>query len=141
MKNLLNVLATAYVAFAILTAYQAVGSFEKPAKRDTAKRGVLDSPEPSLQNPERLRGLDTADYRVEEWGAEWCYACRKWKREELPKLRARGVATLSHDIDKEKPPTSFKTIPHIIIYYKDKIVFEGGYMSAAQIFVYIRRRP
>jgi len=50
-----------------------------------------------------------------------------------------GFSTTTRDVDKEKPPTKFRTVPHIIIYYKDKIIHEGGYMTAKEILSVIKQ--
>ena len=140
MKQLFQVASWAYVIFALLAFSNAVDSIEEPTQRNAAEGRVVDPSRPALHNNQRLYlGNARADFRVEKWGATWCPACRRWNQEELPALLKAGYQTVTKDIDKEDPPTHFKTIPHVIIYFKDKIIHEGGYMTAGEIIEVIEK--
>lgn len=143
MRKIFNAFTTCYIVAAILIAHQSLVAFETSSSGNTNEGAVLSPTEQVVCNSQRLgksnkeTNRNSADYRIEKWGSWWCADCKKWNREELPSLLKVGYQTTTHDVDRETAPTKFRHHPHIIIYYKDKIVHEGGYMTAKEIITVI----
>jgi len=144
MKRYLQIASFIYVSLALLIATQSLASFEAPVKRNPDQRGITESPQPALQNYQRLarsgRKTEKANYTIEVWTARWCGACQRYKRIELPALLKAGFNVKVLDYDKDNPPSSITSVPTIRLYYKGTFLKQEVYWKAADINKFVENR-
>jgi thioredoxin-related protein len=117
-KKLLHVAATLYITFAIVAATQAINDRSATVARDAARDAV----DAHLASPAALasmvRGKDT---KLVVWSTPGCFGCKTFKRDQVPKLEAAGLAVEIKDASVTPPEDDTITAyPTIILYDGDK---------------------
>lgn len=155
MSNLRNKIITTlgflYVAYAILTAYSALGRFEETHTPNTFAGQV--QPRDLKQVSGNHQPMDLVDeetfvsvrgqYRVIIWHTDSCIWCERFEKYELPKLEKEGTAIeIKGPTDKpEKGQKKVKIYPTIRV-YRGKILIKEfeGYTDADKILNAMRYR-
>jgi hypothetical protein len=147
MKRRLQFAGALYAIFAILVAHTSLASLETMAQENSHQRDVVGAASDPVPNYQRLDFTHSISvdktlkhYEVRVWTANWCPGCRKWQKEEYPKLKKAKIKVQFINTDKKKPPKEVKLIPSIQILYKGKVIRTKTYWKANDILKFLKGR-
>ncbi len=143
-KTLIQLAGALYVSFALVAAYTAVAPFETPSANRVNNETTVTAPARPLCDRERLdfTDSDTADtvkarYEIRVWSADWCSACRTYKKRELPALLKAGYKVKVLDYETNEPPPEVKMLPTIQLVFNGRVLRTEVYWKARDIDKYV----
>lgn len=148
-RRLIHGFFTAYVLFAVFTAYSAVAENQIPVVYGPHQETKVGAPEQIVRHSKRLDVPDTQNnradnqkryYKIRVWTAEWCAPCKRYKREEIPALLKFGYQVEVLDYDEDDPPETVKSVPTVMLYYKGDLVISRTYWRANDVNQFIENR-
>ena len=144
MKRLLHVLATAYICFAIITAYTAVPSNLPCGERDLGSRAHAEQTEATLCSDSSLDRFDARrqrgyeEYTITIWTSPTCAPCKKYLREEVPALLKAGF--IVYIFDGETAPEYVKAFPTVTLSHAGELLTVENYWKAKDIKKFVDTR-
>lgn len=118
-KRILNVAAGIYIACALAVACSALNSGKTPvASHQDERSDVAASVGSPAVATAMVRGADT---KLVVWSIPGCSGCRTFKRDQVPKLEAAGLAIELKDASQTPPEDdTITSYPTIILYDGDE---------------------
>jgi len=140
----LNVAATIYIAFAIITAHSALAPAQATFASNTDRGSQVVLVDEAVRDHQRLddshkKARDPrADYTVEVWSSPWCSGCKTYKAEEVPTLLKLGYTVNIKDYQKGERPDEVTQLPTVALLYKGKPLKYVIYWKAADLDKFVK---
>jgi len=151
-SRLINVFAAIYICFAILAAHSSLVADQAATASCADHQACVVTSSGVVLDNQRLPATyedsywdiiipvkpikpTKDDYTIVLWTSEYCSACVKYKKNELPALRELGYRVIIKDYheDVEERPEEVNTLPTLQLNYKGKPVKFEVYWKARDI--------